>query len=57
MEAYFCQNHTDMSANTFGKFFMPKNKVFYELFEDVADKAHEMGIKLKEKQVVVILLL
>jgi uncharacterized protein Yka (UPF0111/DUF47 family) len=27
---------------------MPKNKIFYELFEDVADKAHEMGIKLKE---------
>ena len=37
-----------MSANTFGKFFMPKNKVFYELFEDVAEKSHEMGIKLKE---------
>ncbi|MFN3298913.1 MAG: DUF47 domain-containing protein [Sediminibacterium sp.] len=27
---------------------MPKNKVFYELFEDVAEKGHEMGIKLKE---------
>jgi len=27
---------------------MPKNKLFYELFEDVAEKAHEMGIKLKE---------
>jgi len=22
--------------------------VFYELFEDVAEKVHEMGIKLKE---------
>jgi uncharacterized protein Yka (UPF0111/DUF47 family) len=27
---------------------MPKNKVFYELFEAVADKVLEMGIKLKE---------
>lgn len=27
---------------------MPKNKIFYELFEDVASKVHEMGIKLKE---------
>ncbi|HEY1019118.1 MAG TPA: DUF47 family protein [Sediminibacterium sp.] len=37
-----------MGINNFGRFFMPKNKIFYELFEDVADKAHEMGIKLKE---------
>ena len=37
-----------MGINNFGRFFMPKNKVFYELFEDVAEKAHEMGIKLKE---------
>ncbi|MEN9686409.1 MAG: hypothetical protein RLZZ28_2195 [Bacteroidota bacterium] len=37
-----------MGINNFGRFFMPKNKVFYELFEDVSEKAHEMGIKLKE---------
>ncbi|TAF50973.1 MAG: DUF47 domain-containing protein [Sphingobacteriia bacterium] len=37
-----------MGINTFGKIFMPKNKIFYELFEDVASKVHEMGIKLKE---------
>lgn len=37
-----------MGINTFGRLFMPKNKVFYELFEDVAEKVHEMGIKLKE---------
>jgi uncharacterized protein Yka (UPF0111/DUF47 family) len=37
-----------MGINNFGRLFMPKNKVFYELFEDVADKCHEMGIKLKE---------
>ena len=27
-----------MGINTFGRLFMPKNKVFYELFEDVAEK-------------------
>ncbi len=37
-----------MGINNFGRFFMPKNKVFYELFEGVAEKVHEMGIKLKE---------
>ena len=37
-----------MGINNIGRFFMPKNKLFYELFEDVAEKAHEMGIKLKE---------
>lgn len=30
-------------ANTFGKMFMPKNKVFYELFEDVASVVKEIG--------------
>jgi uncharacterized protein Yka (UPF0111/DUF47 family) len=37
-----------MRFNNFGNLFMPKNKVFYELFEAVADKVLEMGIKLKE---------
>ena len=37
-----------MGINSIGKFFMPKNVIFYELFEDVARKVHEMGIKLKE---------
>jgi hypothetical protein len=27
-----------MALNSFLKIFMPKNKVFYELFEKVADK-------------------
>lgn len=27
---------------------MPKNKIFYELFEDVAARVSEMGLKLKE---------
>jgi uncharacterized protein Yka (UPF0111/DUF47 family) len=37
-----------MRFNNIGNLFMPKNKVFYELFEAVADKVLEMGIKLKE---------
>lgn len=37
-----------MAFNNIGKLFMPKNKIFYELFEDVAERVHEMGLKLKE---------
>jgi uncharacterized protein Yka (UPF0111/DUF47 family) len=37
-----------MGLNNIGKLFMPKNKIFYELFEDVASRVNEMGIKLKE---------
>ena len=32
-----------MGINTFGRLFMPKNKVFYELFEGVAEKVLEMA--------------
>jgi uncharacterized protein len=37
-----------MRFNNFGNLFMPKNKVFYELFEGVAEKVLEMAVKLKE---------
>lgn len=37
-----------MGLNNIGRIFMPKNKVFYELFEDVAGRVYEMSIKLKE---------
>lgn len=37
-----------MGINTIGRIFMPKNKIFYNLFEEVADRVYEMGIKLKE---------
>ena len=37
-----------MRLNNFGNLFMPKNKVFYELFEGVAEKVLEMATKLKE---------
>lgn len=37
-----------MRLNNFGNLFMPKNKVFYELFEGVAEKVLEMAVKLKE---------
>ena len=37
-----------MGFNTIGKLFMPKNKIFYELFEQVADTVVEMGTQLKK---------
>jgi len=37
-----------MALNSFLKIFMPKNKVFYELFEKVADNAAKMGSLLRE---------
>ncbi len=32
-----------MGINSIGKLFMPKNKIFYGLFEDVADRVEQMG--------------
>ena len=37
-----------MAFNSFMKIFMPKNKVFYDLFEKVADNVAKMGTKLKD---------
>ncbi len=37
-----------MGINTIGRIFMPKNKVFYELFEQVAETVEEMGVILKK---------
>lgn len=37
-----------LGNNKLGNFFRPKNKVFFELFEAVAEKGHAMGVKLKE---------
>lgn len=37
-----------MGLNTIGRIFMPKNKVFYELFEDVVVTLEEMGHVLKQ---------
>ncbi len=37
-----------MGINTFGRIFMPKNKIFYELFEDVAVTVKQMGHLLKQ---------
>lgn len=36
-----------MALNSFLKIFMPKNKIFYELFEKVADNAAKMGSLLR----------
>ena len=37
-----------MATNSFLKIFMPKNKVFFELFEKVADNVAKMGVILKD---------
>jgi predicted phosphate transport protein (TIGR00153 family) len=37
-----------MGLNAFIKIFMPKNKVFYELFEKVAENAAKMGSLLRD---------
>ncbi len=37
-----------MGLNTIGRLFMPKNKVFYDLFEAVAVTVHKMGTVLKQ---------
>ncbi|MBN9296754.1 MAG: DUF47 domain-containing protein [Filimonas sp.] len=37
-----------MGINSIGKIFMPKNKVFYELFEDVAITVNQMAQLLKQ---------
>jgi uncharacterized protein Yka (UPF0111/DUF47 family) len=39
---------TAMATNSFLKIFMPKNKVFFELFEKVADNVAKMGVILKD---------
>src|ERR1700709_1871015 len=46
---YFCRNVTFMGGfHSFVQFFMPKDKVFYSLFEEVADSVARMGELLKE---------
>ena len=37
-----------MDFNSIFKVFLPKDRVFYQLFEEVAEHVHEMGVKLKE---------
>ena len=37
-----------MASNSFLKIFMPKNRVFFELFEKVADNVAKMGTMLKD---------
>lgn len=37
-----------MGLNSFGKLFMPKNVIFYDLFEKVATTVHKMGTTLKQ---------
>jgi uncharacterized protein len=37
-----------MALNSIMKFFLPKNKIFYDLFEKVAENVGTMGVKLKQ---------
>lgn len=37
-----------MGINTFGRIFMPKNKIFYELFEEVATTVQDMGHLIRQ---------
>ncbi|HAI84496.1 MAG TPA: DUF47 domain-containing protein, partial [Chitinophagaceae bacterium] len=37
-----------MGLNSIGKLFMPKNVIFYELFEDVAATVDQMGKLLRQ---------
>ena len=37
-----------MGVNSMLKFFLPKDKVFFSLFESVAETVMKMGKKLKE---------
>jgi uncharacterized protein Yka (UPF0111/DUF47 family) len=37
-----------MGINTFGRIFMPKNKIFYELFEEVASTVQDMGHLIRQ---------
>jgi hypothetical protein len=37
-----------MDFNSIMKIFLPKDRIFFQLFEEVAAHVNEMGIKLKE---------
>ena len=37
-----------MGVNSFGRIFMPKNKIFYELSEEVASTVQDMGHLIRQ---------
>jgi uncharacterized protein Yka (UPF0111/DUF47 family) len=37
-----------MASNSFFKMFLPKDRIFYTLFENVADTVYKMGLTLQE---------
>lgn len=47
-ELYFCTKIYVMGINNIGKLFMPKNRIFYELFEDVGMNVEHMGQVIKQ---------
>jgi predicted phosphate transport protein (TIGR00153 family) len=44
----FLFKYLSMSLNSFMKIFMPKDRIFFDLFEQVANNVANMGSKLKE---------
>jgi len=44
----FAKNNTIMAFNTILKIFLPKDRVFYQLFENVSEVLVKMGAKLKD---------
>ena len=48
LEFYFCRKFVVMAINSFMKIFLPKDRVFYNLFEQVSAKVVTMSHKLKE---------
>jgi uncharacterized protein Yka (UPF0111/DUF47 family) len=45
---YFCPNFSMGGFNSIVQLFMPRDKVFYSLFEEVADSVAKMGNLMKE---------
>jgi uncharacterized protein Yka (UPF0111/DUF47 family) len=47
-KVYFCAKLCSMGLNSIMKIFMPKDKVFYSLFEQVAETMAQMGHLMKD---------
>lgn len=45
---YFCANFSIMASNSFLKLFLPKDRIFYSLFEQVSERVMEMGKVLRD---------
>jgi len=48
LKIYFCRNFVGMAFNTFLKIFLPKDRIFYSLFEDSSQRVLQMSKILKQ---------